>query len=245
MKRSQLLLLLLAVALVTVLALRLWRNSPQSNALHAREWATRVLAEHLVKARAGQRALVISNPFTQQKDVAKEIKVMEQAGLDGLKAGFGASVRIEAIAFPSLKPEAQQDPRSVFIDAETTTPLSFLVAEDAFDQLRQRHPGCDLIVSLIGLPAALNRVQCWHAEGPPRFALLLPDLRMIGGADAIRKAMQSGKLVAFVLNKPDAPASDAAMGGDWKKEFEKRFLLCTAENIEQVIQSYPQLFPTR
>jgi len=54
--------------------------------------------------------------------------------------------------------------------------------------------------------------------------------------------MKSGKLAAFVLARPGAPGDDATPGRDWKAEFGKRFLLVTAENVEQVMQAHPRLF---
>ena len=222
----------------------LWlRNNPQENALRARALATRGLAEHLAKAQAGRRVLVISNPFIRRKGADREILATEAAGLRGLREGFGSALRMEAPVFPSLKPAAAENPRGVFIDPETTTPLSYLVAEDAFDTLAAEHPDCDLIVSLIGLPAALDRVQCWRTNGPPRFALLFPDLRVIGDAAAVGRALKTGKLAAFVLPKPGAPDSQTRLGRDPAAEFEKRFVLVTGSNIDQVVRSFPKLFP--
>ena len=121
--------------------------------------------------------------------------------------------------------------------------MSFLVAEDSFDRLVREHPDCDVIVSLIGLPAELERVSAWRTPGPPRFALLLPDLRLLGNAAALGEALKSGKLAAFVLNKPGAPEADVPVGKNVAKEFARRFLLVTAENFEEVARTYPQLFP--
>jgi len=220
-----------------------WRRGPHQDALQIRELATRGLAQHLARSFSGHRALVISNPYTQQSGLPRPMREMEDAGLRGLKQGFGTKVNIAAVAFPELKPEAKENPRAVFIDPETTTPLSFLVAEDSFDKLARKHPDCDLLVSLIGLPANLHRVQCWQDQASPKFALLLPDLRVIGNNAAIRQAMQSGKLAAFVMAKPGAPETQPAADGEFAAEFEKRFVLVTSANVDQVMRTYPQLFP--
>ncbi len=218
------------------------RDNPRVKALWAREVATRGLAEYLAKSRVGNRVLVLANPFTHKKGMARDVVASEEAGLRGLRKGFGPNLTLEAVAFPELKTDAEKNPRAVFIDAETTTPLSYLVAEDAFDKLARQHPDCDLFVSLIGLPADLERVQCWQTNGPPKFALLLPDLRIIGDTAAVKYAVKSGKLAAFVLSKPGAPDSRSPVGRDLAAEFEKRFLLVTAENIDQVTQAYTNLF---
>ena len=218
-------------------------SAPQRDALHTREIATRGLAEHLARVFPGRRALVISNPFTQQSNLPREMRDMEEAGLRGLKQGFGDKVSLGAVAFPALRPEAKDNPRAVFIDAETTTPLSYLVADDAFDKLARQYPDCDLIVSLIGLPANLRSVQCWQNQDGPKFALLLPDLRVIGDRAAVRRSLESGKLVAFVLAKPSAAGTKQLSTGEFKTDFERLFLLVTRENAEASVRTFPQLFP--
>jgi hypothetical protein len=245
MKRSA---LLLAVPAAVLAGLAVWwfaRNSPQRNALHARELATWGLAQALVKIAPGERVLVFSNPFTQRSGAASEIVESEAAGLRGLKRGFGAKLSVAAVVFPELRPDALNNPRGMFIDRETTTPLSFLVATNAFDQAVSQHSNCGVVVSLIGLPAELERVQCWQKPGPPRFALLWPDLRIIGDAAAIQRSLDSGKLAAFVLPKPGAPGSDAELRRADEAEFARRFVLVTRDNFAQVLQTYPGLFPRR
>ncbi len=221
-----------------------WRPpGPQREALQVRELATRGLAETLARNFAGHRALVIANPYARQSGLPRAMRQMEAAGRRGLEQGFGAKLKPAVVALPELKPEAKENPRAVFIDPESTTPLSYLVAEDAFDKLARQHPDCDLIVSLIGLPANLQPVQCWQDPAGPKFALLLPDLRVIGNNAAIRQAMHRGKLAAFVLARPGAPETQLAAGAAFAAEFEKRFVLVTPDIVDQAMQMFPQLFP--
>jgi hypothetical protein len=229
--------LLFVFLVAAAFSLRLFlRPDPFGTALRTREMATRALAEHLARTQPAKRALIISNPFIRQPNTAKATVEMEQAGLRGLRAGFGKSVTVAAVAFPELKPEARDNPRALLTDVETTTPLSYLLAPDAFDNLAKQNPDCELIISLIGLPAELSRCESWRTPGPPRFALLLPDLRIIGDEAAVKNAMKSGKLLAFVLAKPDAPDASASLSSDFSAEFEKRFLLVTPENVDQIVR---------
>ena len=242
MNQTKSLLILIAVAAAGAGAWFFWHNDPDDNALQLRGVATRGLAAHLAKHYPGQHALVISNPFTARPGTTKDIVATELAGQRGVREGLGTAVALDGIVFPELRTEAQAKPRSVFIDSETTTPLSFLVADDAFDKLAEANPTATILVSLVGLPAELDLVKCWTREGDPRFALLLPDLRIIGTAESVRAAMKRGKLAAFVLAKPDAPGSAAQPEKDWEQEFQKQFLLVTPENIDQLIHAYPKLF---
>jgi hypothetical protein len=212
---------------VVVAALAVWyftRDKEQAAAFRAREAATRMLAEYLAKRFSDGRVLVVSNPFTQS-GAPPEVVKMEQAGIAGLRHGFGNKVNL-TVAYPALKPAALSNPRSFLTDPETPTPMSYLVAEDAFDKLAAGH---DVVISLIGLPVALEKVQCWQKPDKPSFALLLPDLRIIGRAPEVRKAVGSGKLAAFVLAQP---------GGS-----KEQFVLVTAETIDEMLKQYPTLLP--
>src|SRR5262245_17742035 len=183
----------------------LFKPNPYGHALSTRAVATRGLAEYLARTQPGKRVLIVSNPFTQQSETAKAVGEMEQAGIRGLREGFGKTMPVATVAFPEMRPEARIDPRAVLAGVETTTPLSYLVAPDAFDNLAKQYPDCEVIVSLIGLPAELSRCESWRKPGAPGFALLLPDLRIVGDAPAVKDAVKSGKLLAFVLAKPNAP----------------------------------------
>lgn len=219
------------------------RPNPVGTTLRIRAIAARGLAEELVRSQpSGTRVLVLSNPFTQRQEVAKAIAEMEQAGIDGIREGLGVNLPVGAVVFPELKPEAQQNPASLLTGVETTTPVSFLVAPDAFDKVLQQHADCAVVVSLIGLPGELEACEAWKPASPVKFALLLPDFRSITDSPTILQAVKSGKLVAFVLPKPGAPDNNVPASGDWKEEFERRFQLVTAANVEQVLQSVPNLF---
>jgi hypothetical protein len=73
-----------------------------------------------------------------------------------------------------------------------------------------------------------------------RFALLLPDLRFVGNAAAVKEVLQKGKIAAMVLQKPGAPGMDRGVS---QTDFDRLFILVTAENVERTMLDHPQLFP--
>ena len=230
---------LAAVLLLLAAGPALWfllKKSPQEKALHSRALATQRLAEHLARTLPGHRALVVSNPFAQAKGGA--ILAQEEAGVRGLRKGFAKRIALDAVVFPELTPAAQQAPQTIELPPGATTPLSFMVTEDAFDKLAGQHPSCNLIVSLIGLPAELNKVEVWQLASPMKFALLLPDLRVVGDTEAVRRAVQSGKIAAMVCQRPEVAGAGASAG----TEFDQQFLLVSAENIDEVLRRFPRLF---
>ena len=220
----------------------LLRPKSQQHALQARALATRVLGEYLASSQPGRRVLVLSNPFVRQPSIERAIVETEEAGLRGLREGLGSRLTVVGVAYPELRPGARENPRAVAIAAETTTPLSYLIAPDAVDLALRRQPGCDIVVSLIGLPVELDRCEAWQAAGNPAFGLLLPDLRMVGDAAQVEAAVKSGKLLVIVARKPGGLGDDVPLEKDARAEFDRRFLLVTRENVSQITKTYPGLF---
>jgi hypothetical protein len=234
------------IAVILAIAVVGWffqrqRNAPQRAALSSRELATQVMAEYLAQHSQRKPVLVISNPFTQKAGRNPQIYAFEEAAIRGLKKGLGPSTPMKVV-FPELRPEVIRDPNSVYVDPKTKTPLSFLVGEGSFDKLAKENPDHDIIVTLIGLPVSLDRVEIWSKPSVPQFALLLPDWRFVGNKEAVQRAVKSGKVIAAVVNKPGAPPESVPITGELKEEFAKRFLLVTNENIDQLVQTHPQLF---
>jgi len=206
-----------------------------------RSLALETLGAYLAQRHAGDRILVVGNPFVQRPGQPGEIKAFEKAAVRGLRRGVAGRLEVAGIAYPALAPKAAANPAAVSLPPNATTPLSFMTAPDAWDRLRREHPAANLWVSLIGLPVGVARMAVWK-EPVPRFALFLPDLRILGGTAAVRAAFRSGKLVAMVLNRPGAPPQSAAPVGDARAEFNRRFLLVTPENCEAALRQYPGLF---
>ncbi|HKQ36592.1 MAG TPA: hypothetical protein VJ063_00860 [Verrucomicrobiae bacterium] len=216
----------IVLALAAVVVWYFTRGDEQDAAFRSRRSATRMLGKYLAKKYPQGHVVIISNPFTAVSP-SREIIKMEQAGITGLREGFGKN-RLLKVVLPELKPTARTDPRSLLADPETPTPLSYLVTDDAFDKVTA---DADLAVSLIGLPVELQRVETWQNPGKPRFALLLPDLRMIGNRAAVRAAMKNGKLAAFVFANPD------------RANAKTPFVLATPETLDSLAQQFPTLLP--
>jgi hypothetical protein len=103
----------LVIAVLVLASAGVWyflRDKPRGYALTARELATRRLGEYLAQKFPGQRALLISNPFTQNANTASDIVATENAGIHGIKKGLADKLVLEAVAFPELKPEARTNP---------------------------------------------------------------------------------------------------------------------------------------
>ncbi len=214
----------LAVVAVAALAFLANSSSPKSAALAARQHAMELLGARIAKLRPECKVLVLSNPFTKESSYLNEKNQYERASLRGLRKGLGGRSPVKVV-FPEIRPEYFTNPQSVFIPPDSRTPLSFLMRPDSVDQLAEAHRECRVIVSLIGLPAEVDRLTIWNENDPRSFALLLPDLRLLGPPAKAVEAFQRGKLLVAV-------AEDCFQSGD--------LLVVTRDNIEEILKRQPK-----
>jgi hypothetical protein len=213
----------LAVAAVAALVLLAGASGPKGAALAARQQAMEALGARIVKLRPRCHVLVLSNPFTQESGYLDEKNQYERAGLRGLRKGLGRRASVKVV-FPEIRPEYFAHPEAVIIPPDSRTPLSFLMWPASVDQLAESHPECHVIVSLIGLPVGVDQLRIWNGQDSRCFALLLPDLRLLGPPEKAVEAFALGKLLAAV-------AEDAQSGDP---------LIITRDNVVEVLQRQPK-----
>ncbi len=99
----------------------------------------------------------------------------------------------------------------------------------SIDEISENHPNCNIIVSLIGLPIETGKLKVWQKDNPSKFALLMPDLSVIGFRTTIRNDFQRGKIIAAAVPNP-------ASG---------KPLIIHAGNVEDIFSSHPELLGFR
>ena len=196
--------------------------SPKNAALSVRQHAMEMLGAQISKLRPDCKVLVLSNPFTKESGYLNEKNQFERAGIRGLRKGLGGHSSVNVV-YPEIRPEYFTNPQSVMIPPDSRTPLSFLMQPASVDQLAEANPKCLVIVSLIGLPAGVDKLKIWQ-EKDRCFALLLPDLRLLGPPEKAVEAFQRGKLLAAVVE-------DLQSGNP---------LIVTRENIMEVMKHQPK-----
>jgi hypothetical protein len=199
------------------------RPTPQNAALSTRQNAMEVLGSQIAKLRPGCKVLVLANPFSKEASYLDEKSQFERAGIRGLQKGLGSKSPIKVV-FPEIRPEFYTDRASVMMPDDSRTPLSFLVRAESVEKLAAANPECNVIVSLIGLPVGINQLSIWDKKDQRSFALLLPDLRVLGDPAHVVDAFQSGKLLAAV--------------GEEAKD--KPALIVTRENVNDILRRQPK-----
>lgn len=214
--------LLAAIGVIAAVVLRTSNSSPKGTALAKREQVTEALGTCIAKLNPKCKVLVLSNPFTKSSGLLDERSQFERAGLRGLRKGLG-EIPV-TIVFPEIRPEYYTDRQSLILLPDCRTPLSFVIEPASVDQAAEAHPESQVIVSLIGLPAGAEQLKIWSDKDPRCFALLLPDLRVLGSPTKAIESFQRGKLLAAV-------AQDDKSGAP---------LIITRENIEAVLETEPK-----
>lgn len=213
--------------------------------LHHREQVFEVLGATVARLAPGSPVVVVKNPFASRPGADPSLRTVEEASVRGLRRGLGTPEVPVSEAAPELKPGALENPRAYDIPPGATTPISFLSAEGAWDRLPlpSTPPGkTPVLVSLIGLPADLATTRAWTDPQGPGWVLYLPDLRILGNTEALRAAFRGRRILALVLARPGAPPELEAPAGDARAEFERRYLLVTAESLESILREWPRLF---
>jgi len=199
----------------------------EDHALARRELALERLGREIARRVPGARVLVVGNPFVGAPGAGRAIRDAEEAAVRGLRRGLEGGGEIVAVSHPRLRDGALEDPRRFPMPPGATTPLSYLTEPGAWDELRREHPQANVWVSLIGLPVDLASTEAWNAEDGPKWALFLPDLRIVGGPEEVRAAF-GRQILAAVIPARGAPPDSEPLLPNREAEFQRGYELLTA-----------------
>jgi hypothetical protein len=123
------------------------------------------------------------------------------------------------------------------MEGEMLPPLEYWYTASLVNKLLDKYDGkYDMIVTTIGLPQDAKRLDIWKGDKKPKVALAS------GSVYELRGAIKSGAIVAAVTYNPQAEYDDKPVPKDLDEAFNKRFLLLTPENIDQIASKHPDIF---
>ena len=214
--------LVAVAALGAILVLRS-TSGPKRAALATREQAMEALGTCIAKLGPQCKVLVLCNPFTKAAGYLDDTSRYERSAVRGLRKGLGRHIPLTEV-IPEIRPEYFNDRQSLILLPDCRTPLSFAIQPASVDHLAEEHPECSVIVSLIGLPAGVETLKVWSDKDPRCFALLDPDLRVLGPPAAVVEGFRHGKLLAIVTQDADSG----------------NLLIVTRDNVEAVLERQPK-----
>ncbi len=205
------------------------------------------LASHLAQLAPNGRAVVIrpTDYGYQASDVDNK--------LAGLRKGFGQQVEIVKIISPEIPPEVLQqieDMKKQYMQetGETQVPPEFamgygpmmdMMDASQFNKLAREIPAdTEIVVLLVDFPYDLERMALWTMRNRPKVGGLInmPQPKM-------KAAIKSDFIHAVVLGRPDGDYKSTDVPKAINEAFDRRYLLVTKENVDEVSAQYEGMFP--
>jgi len=206
------------------------------------------LGKYLAGKYADKKVVIITQP-KMPMDSDSEVEQIPDPLLEGLRTGFGDSVTIIDEVSPEL-PKGMGEPG--MMGGMMATPEGGAGGEDAgmmmppmdswftpkaFDKIARRYKGrCDLIVTMMGLPEAVGKMDFWELEKRPKVVVAN------GAVSMLKRYIKDGDVVAAISFNPGGSYDEHPPPEDLDEAFAKRYLLVTPENVDSIASQYGSLF---
>lgn len=180
-----------------------------------------VLGKYIQENFPGQKVLVLL-----ETDYARNPRT--QILLDGLKAGAGGNLNVEADTL-----ELAARPTNPEMDPGMEMPLFELMTAADFDKALETHKDCGVVISGIGLPRDAAKMKLWKAKERPKLVLLNAfDMRNYD-------SLITGDMISAVIAiGPEAKFTEDAPPRDPQAAFDVRYVLIDKKNVAD----YERLF---
>lgn len=170
------------------------------------------VGQYLGKTNGNKKVLFVTEPGFNENENLKGL-------VEAFKKGYGANnVVVDTVTVPGAK-------------VEEGMPLYMMMKAKDFDALLAKHADAQVVVTTIGLPTDVGRMDFWKTpveKRPVMFLLGMPNGQVEGLAGAIAK----GDIAGVVISNPNAQY-DLKAPGDADKAFDIRYILVTKDNVEQ------------
>ena len=171
------------------------------------------------------RVLVISDRNYEKNERQKSL-------VESLKEGLGmiTPVEVDTLEMPVNKTGMMPEEMEML-------PLEEMMTAQDFDKIIAKHPKCNLIISMIGLPRDASTMKLWTQQSArPALALLNGDVH------SLKNAITAGYINAVVIYRPGVKFTEDACPEDPQEAFDQRFIIVTPKNIEELSLKYKNLF---
>jgi len=197
----------------------------------------RVLGKEIAKQMPSAKIVIVKDTMIYKNADGTDRTDAQDTYLEGLKQGLGSSANIVKEVVP--QPPKQKRPANMPANMPGMEMIQPMDMWFSSDMLKKELPDAgkyDLIIFLVPVPKD--------------FMLKAKDLSkkkvaMLGGNNMMYGGLfKAGQAIAAATYSPNA-VYDESLPADEMEAFNKRFLLLTKDNYQQVIQSNSQIFTHR
>jgi hypothetical protein len=204
----------------------------------------RIIENELTYAKAGYymlgKQLAAKAPGSKTLLIVEKIRdndTRTPALIQAFKDGADGKLSIAATDTPTVTWPKGQQPKPEEIDM---MPMNEMLKAKDYNDVINKYPDCNLIVSFIGLPMDVEDLQVWSMPPDKR-----PKLGLINCAyHNLKNAIQSGVVLAVVGINPTAKFDEQPAPKDPKDAFDRRYIMITPENVVKIAETYKNMFET-
>lgn len=184
-----------------------------------------VLGQYLKTKYPNEKVLIICENMVDKQGLSD---IRYKTWIETFKKVFGNKNVIIDIVKPNL------DKQYLNKNGKTFMPMSEVMKPEDFDKVVMKHPACNIIISLIGLP---QKTKATNVLNNPNKHVALLMANLYDHASLI----SNGKIVAGIIwtHKPnfDVPPVKENI----QESFNIRYLLVTPQNIKELCKKFPDL----
>ncbi len=195
--------------------------------------------KHIGEKHPGAKILVLVD---EEKNNVRQAEMIEEfkKGLAGKCEIIGTECPKPLPPPPAEGEEATPPPPPPGPEMEMMTiPIQEIMTAQSVMEAIAKYPGTTMIVTFIGLPRDFTNMEIWYEEDEAKklkVAVINGEVYQLGPGIA------AGQIVAAVTYNPKAKFDESKAPSDPQAAFDKRYLMITPENLEQIAQEYPGLF---
>lgn len=204
----------------------------------------KIIANELTYAKAGY--YMLGKQLAEKAPSSKALLLVEKtrpnddrtpALIQAFKDGAAGKLTIGAMATPEVTWPEGKKPKPEEIDM---MPMNEMLKAKDYNDVINKYPDCNLVVSFIGLPMDIEELQIWSMPVDKR-----PKLGLINCAyHNLKAALKAGIVVAVVGINPTAKFDEQPAPKDPKLAFDRRYIMITPDNVVQMADTYKNMFET-
>lgn len=164
----------------------------------------------------------------------------QQLRIDAFKDGLNNKCTIEVVEEATSGSEGSEEEMGM-TDADLEKIKELELTGERFDELVKENKDCNLIVSMMGLPADMAEVEemkLWKMKKDERPAIALADANI----HYLKAAIQA-KMISVILHRKPVPVDpDQPLPKTDAEIFDMMYMLVSADTIDKISQQFPKLF---